>query len=102
VSTTQGSVSVQVSADEVFALVREALATVLERDPTTMTATAALAELGADSLALVEVAEIVEERVAERAGRRLWIPDADLGSFETVGELGDYVVAALQAAAWTE
>jgi acyl carrier protein len=97
VSTTQGSLSAErgahVSRPEVSALVRDALATVLERDPATITSATTLADLDADSLALVEVAELVEEQLAERTGRRLHIPDADLEAFRTVGEAADFVAA---------
>jgi acyl carrier protein len=93
VSTTHGSLSVGLTRPEAFGLVRDALATVLERDPATITTVTTLADLEADSLALVEVAEIVEEHLAERTGRRLHIPDADLEAFRTVGEAADFVTA---------
>lgn len=99
-STTQDSRSAGVGPHDVFALVRDALATVLERDPATITPDTTLAELDADSLALVEVAEIVEEQLAERTGRRPHIPDADLEAFRTVGEAADYVASSGEAAAW--
>lgn len=92
-STTQ--VPASIDRQEVFALVRDALATVLERDPATLTPDTTLTDLDADSLALVEVAEIVEEQLAERTGRRLHIPDADLESFRTVGDAAEFV------AVWT-
>jgi len=93
VSTTQ--VPAGIDRQQVFALVRDALATVLERDPATITPDTTLTDLEADSLALVEVAEIVEEQRAERTGRRLHIPDADLEAFRTVGDAAEFV------AVWT-
>jgi len=93
VSTTQAPASID--RQDVFALVRDALATVLERDPATIAPDTNLADLDADSLALVEVAEIVEEQLAERTGRHLRIPDADLEAFRTVGEAAEFV------AVWT-
>jgi acyl carrier protein len=93
VSTTEPTLRTRPDADEVFALVRAALATVLERDPAAIDRTTTLAELDADSLALVEVAEIVEERLAVRAGRQVHIPDADLEAFRTVGEAADFAAA---------
>lgn len=96
----QGPLPAQLSGQDVFALVRDALATVLERDPATIAPATTLAGLDADSLALVEVAEIVEERLAERTGHRLHIPDADLEAFRTVGEAADYVAVRAGAAAW--
>lgn len=97
-TTTQGSQSAGVgsarlSRDDVVALVRDALATVLERDATTITPQTTLADLGADSLALVEVAEIVEQQIAERTGHRLRIPDADLEAFRTVGDAAEFIAA---------
>ena len=92
-STTQ--VPAGIDRQQVFALVRDALATVLERDPATITPDTTLTDLEADSLALVEVAEIVEEQLAERTGRRLHIPDADLEAFRTVGDAAEFV------AVWT-
>jgi acyl carrier protein len=91
-------VSAQVGRAEVFSLVRDALATVLERDPAAITPATTLAELGADSLALVEVAEITEEQLAERTGHRLHIPDSDLETFRTVADAADYVGAWVRAA----
>ena len=92
-STTQ--VPAGIDRQQVFALVRDALATGLERDPATITPDTTLTDLEADSLALVEVAEIVEEQLAERTGRRLHIPDADLEAFRTVGDAAEFV------AVWT-
>jgi acyl carrier protein len=83
------------TAEEVLGLVRDALAVVLECDPAAVTRSTTFAELDADSLALVEVAEVVEEQLAERTGVRLVIPDADLEAFATVGEAVDYAVARL-------
>jgi acyl carrier protein len=93
VSTTERSRQAPPDSAEVFALVRDALAVVLECDATTITSATSFAELEADSLALVEVAEIVEERLAERTGRHLRIPDGDLESFASVGDAVDYAVA---------
>jgi acyl carrier protein len=90
----------RVERQDIFALVRDALAIVLERDPATITADTTLAELAADSLALVEVAEIVEEQLAARTGHRLHIPDADLEAFRTVGAAADYAAEKVGAAAW--
>ena len=57
-----------VSAEEVLALVQRACATVLELDPATVTReTRFVDDLRADSLALVEIVEIVEEALARRS-----------------------------------
>ncbi len=77
-----------VTADDVLAVVRDALVTVLEVDPASVTRESRLVEdLRCDSLALVEIAEIVEERLP------VTIEDADLDDIRTVGEAADYVAA---------
>ncbi len=85
-----------VDAEEVLALVRQACATVLELDPETVTRdTRFVADLHADSLALVEIVEIVEEALAPRARPGFHIEDEDLDGLTTVGEAVDLTVAHL-------
>jgi acyl carrier protein len=79
--------------EDVLAVVRDALAVVLELDPSTVDRHTAFDALDADSLALVEVAEIVEERLAPVASDGFHIPDADLGALATVGDAVDYALA---------
>lgn len=81
--------------DDVFAVVRDAVAIVLERDPAQIGRDTAFSDLYADSLALVEMAEIVEERLAPIAPAGFRIPDEDLERFTTVGEAVDYALARL-------
>jgi acyl carrier protein len=81
--------------DEVFAAVRDAVATVLERDPATIGIDTGFDELQADSLALVEVAEIVEERLAPLATGPFRIPDDELERLSTVGDAVDLALAQL-------
>ena len=84
------------TGDEVLAVVRAAIATVLERDPTTVSRETRFREdLQADSLALVEIVEIVEEELAPRARPGFHIEDEDLDALTTVGEAVDYAVARL-------
>ena len=84
------------TADEVLEVVRAAVATVLERDPTTVTRDTRFKEdLEADSLALVEIVEIVEEDLAPKARPGFHIEDEDLDGLTTVGEAVDYAVARL-------
>ena len=59
-----------------------------------MTAQTELAAIGADSLARVELAEQVEERLTLDAPG-LHIPDDDLCAFCTVGDVCDYLAAAM-------
>ena len=81
--------------DEVFAVVRDAVATVLERVPSSVTWDSEFADLQADSLALVEVAEIVEERLAPYASEGFHIPDEELEQLRTVGEAVSLALARL-------
>jgi acyl carrier protein len=85
-----------VTPDEVLEVVRAAVATVLERDPSTVSRDTRFKEdLEADSLALVEIVEIVEEALAPRARPGFHIEDEDLDGLTTVGEAVDYAVARL-------
>ena len=84
------------TADDVLGVVRAAIATVLERDPLTVTRETRFKEdLQADSLALVEIVEIVEEELAPKARAGFHIEDEDLDGLTTVGEAVDYAVARL-------
>ena len=76
--------------DEVFTVVRDAVVTVMEVEPGTVTRDSRLVEdLRCDSIALVEIADIVEERLP------LTIEDAALDDITTVGEAVDYAVSRL-------
>ena len=81
--------------DDVFAVVRDAVATVLERDPSSVTWDSGFADLQADSLALVEVAEIVEERLAPYSPSGFRIPDDELERLQTVGDAVTLALAKL-------
>ncbi|HLG66402.1 MAG TPA: acyl carrier protein [Acidimicrobiales bacterium] len=82
----------------VFDLIREQLADILEIDPATITEGASFVEdLDADSLALIELVEALEEELGERTvGFR--IDDEDLEDLRTVRDAVDYVVAKLASA----
>jgi acyl carrier protein len=85
--------------DEVLTLVRERLAEILEIDEARVTREARFAEdLEADSLALIELVEALEEELGERTVG-FTVDDEDLADLKTVGEAVDYVVARLGAAA---
>ncbi|MCW2665530.1 MAG: Acyl carrier protein [Frankiales bacterium] len=83
----------------VLGVVQQAVATVLERDPASVTrATRFREDLLADSLALVEIveiAEIVEETLAPLAREGFHNRDEDLDGLATVGEAVDDAVARL-------
>jgi acyl carrier protein len=81
------------SAEEVFEVVRAAVVTVLEVDPESVDRSTRFREdLQADSLALVEIVEIVEETLAPRARSGFHIDDEDLDALKTVGEAVDLAV----------
>lgn len=79
----------------VFELIRDRLAEILEIDPAGIEEANSFADdLEADSLALIELVEALEEDLAERsAGFR--IEDEDLEDMTTVRDAVDYVVARL-------
>jgi len=84
--------------DEVLTLVRERLAEILEIDEDRITRDARFADdLDADSLALIELVEILESELGERTVG-FSVDDEDLAELHTVGEAVDYVVARLGAA----
>jgi acyl carrier protein len=83
------------TAADLQAVVRDAVALVLEMDPTEVVDTATFAELGADSLVLVSVADVVEAGLAEQYSRELHIDDASLGRMASVGDIVGYALAEL-------
>ena len=88
-----------VGADEVFAIVRTHLAEILEIDDDTVTLDSSFADdLHADSLALIELVEAIEEDLGERTVG-FTFDDEDLGDLKTVRDSVDYVVARLGAPA---
>jgi acyl carrier protein len=68
---------------------------VLEVDADGLSRSSRFAELDVDSLALVEVAEIVEEQLAPYSPVPLHIPDADLAALQTLGDTVDYAMERL-------
>ena len=82
---------------QVFELIRDRLADILEIEPSTISEGASFSDdLDADSLALIELVEALEEELGERSvGFR--IDDEDLEDLKTVRDAVDYVVAKLEA-----
>jgi acyl carrier protein len=82
-----------IGRDEVFEIVRDRLADILEIDPSTIQEGHSFRDdLDADSLALIELVEAIEEELGERTvGFR--IEDDDLEDLKTVRDAVDYVVA---------
>jgi acyl carrier protein len=81
---------------EVFSLIRDRLADILEVDPSSISEGSSFADdLEADSLALIELVEAIEEELSERAGG-FRIEDEDLEDLRTVRDAVDYVCARLE------
>ena len=80
---------------QVFELIRDRLADLLEIEPSEVTEGKSFVDdLQADSLALIELVEAIEEEVGERTvGFR--IEDEDLEDLKTVRDAVDYVCARL-------
>jgi acyl carrier protein len=85
-----------IGPDEVLRILRERLAEILEIDEDRITLDSNFTEdLGADSLALIELVEALEEELGERTVG-FSIDDEDLGDLRTVREAVDYVVVRLE------
>lgn len=84
-----------ISRAEVVTLVRDRLADILEVDAASINEGDSFRDdLDADSLALIELVEAIEEELAERTvGFR--IEDEDLEDLKTVRDAVDYVVGRL-------
>jgi acyl carrier protein len=84
-----------IGPDEVYRILRERLAEILEIDEDRIKLESSFTEdLDADSLALIELVEALEEELGERTVG-FSIDDEDLGDLRTVQEAVDYVVARL-------
>ena len=73
--------------------VRAAVALVCGVDPEQLSADTSLESLGADSLARVSIADVVEAELAE-TGVVVRIDDATLARFATLGEIDAYLAHA--------
>ncbi|CAN5610369.1 N/A [soil metagenome] len=83
---------------EVFELIRDRLADILEVDPGSISEGSSFSDdLEADSLALIELVEAIEEQLSERGGG-FRIEDEDLEDLRTVRDAVDYVCARLDGA----
>ena len=95
VAETTGAI---MSRGEVLELVRSQLAEILEIDISEISESSSFADdLNADSLALIELVEALEEELSDRLpGFR--IDDEDLEDLRTVRDAVDYVSAKVEAA----
>lgn len=88
-----------VTPDEVYGIVRGHLAEILEIDDDTITMESRFADdLNADSLALIELVEALEEDLGERTVG-FTVDDEDLEDLKSVRDAVDYVMARLGATA---
>jgi acyl carrier protein len=78
-------------------LVRDELAEILEKSPSDITEDESFEDLGADSLALIELVEALEESLAGYAAG-FHIDDEDLEGLVSVRDAVDYVAVKLQVA----
>ena len=77
--------------DEIFEIVRDRLADILEIEPSTITEGQSFVDdLDADSLALIELVEALEEQLGDRIAD-FRIEDEDLEDLKTVRDAIDYV-----------
>lgn len=79
-----------IARDEILQIVRDRLADILEVEPSTISeGDSFVDDLDADSLALIELVESLEEQIGERtSGFR--IEDEDLEDLKTVRDAVDY------------
>ena len=87
-----------IGPDDVLRMIQERLAEILEIDESRVTLDASFTDdLDADSLALIELVEALEEELGERTVG-FTIDDDDLAELRTVRDAVDYVVHRLDAA----
>jgi acyl carrier protein len=80
----------------VLASVRNNLAEILEMDAAAIgEGQSFVDDLGADSLALIELVDALETDVAEQTGKQFRIEDEDLADLKTVRDAVDFVVGQL-------
>jgi acyl carrier protein len=80
---------------KISSLVRGQLAEILEKTPDEITEDVPFTDLGADSLALIELVEALEESLSTYSAG-FHIDDEDLESLTSVREAVDYVAAKLK------
>lgn len=84
-----------IERDEIVGIIRDRLAEILEIEPAGIGEGDSFQDdLDADSLALIELVEAIEEELGER-GLEIRIEDDDLEDLKTVRDAVDYVVRRL-------
>jgi acyl carrier protein len=79
----------------ILSIVREQLAEILEKSPDDIAEDVPFSDLGADSLALIELVEALEENLAQYSAG-FHIDDEDLESLLSVRDAVNYVAVKLQ------
>jgi acyl carrier protein len=79
----------------ILSIVREQLAEILEKSPQDIAEDVPFTDLGADSLALIELVEALEEQLAKYSAG-FHIDDEDLEGLLSVRDAVDYVAVKLQ------
>jgi acyl carrier protein len=95
--TTNASNASSLDRAKVLGIVKEELAEILEKSPDEIVEDVSFTDLGADSLALIELVEALEETLASYAAG-FHIDDEDLENLLSVRDAVDYVVVKLQVA----
>ena len=86
-----------IGPDDVLAIIRDRLAEILEIEEDRITRESSFTDdLDADSLALIELVEALEQELGERT-IGFTIDDEDLADLRTVGDAVDYVMQRLGA-----
>jgi hypothetical protein len=75
--------------------VRDAVVIVCEVAPDHLSRSTRFEDLGADSLARVSIADVVEASLATESGRNLHIDDGSLCRMTSLGDLADYATSRL-------
>lgn len=89
------SQNASIERDEIVGIIRDRLAEILEIEPSGISEGDSFQDdLDADSLALIELVEAIEEELGER-GLEIRIEDDDLEDLKTVRDAVDYVVRRL-------
>lgn len=90
-----GDPATPLDREAILNMVRVQLAEILEKNPGDIAEDASFSALGADSLALIELVESIEEHLASYASG-FHIDDEDLEGLATVRDAVDYVVEKLR------
>jgi acyl carrier protein len=80
---------------KILSIVRDQLAEILEKSPDDIAEDVPFTDLGADSLALIELVEALEENLAQYSAG-FHIDDEDLEGLLSVRDAVDYVAVKLQ------